>query len=219
MKKVFLLTLIVLSKMEVPWEPALKICTIIMCMYCWEGCIQYWILQRWNDVWYRQLFTLTLIQRCSRTISINFRQFFSSEWFNQQQPFTTWFSWMIRMPDPFGGACEKTKIRLVFDFRGTGIKRGWTNCIYLKADEQKSFFIPFSYHPSSAGLLLTKSSNQRICSSSIITSWLVYLASRNTVLHNPTSNVFSATCLQNCGVSLLCACKNLRCIIEQYEKV
>ena len=48
------------------------------------------------------------------------------------------------MPDPFGGACEKTKIRLVFDFRGTGIKAR-VNKLYIKQMNKNAssfFFLP-----------------------------------------------------------------------------
>mmetsp|Transcript_16933 Transcript_16933/g.51232 ORF Transcript_16933/g.51232 Transcript_16933/m.51232 type:complete len:207 (+) Transcript_16933:1298-1918(+) len=54
------------------------------------------------------------MQRYLRTSSMNLRvvrgsAFWPPEWFSQQQPLTTWFSWRTRKPEPIGGACVKMK--------------------------------------------------------------------------------------------------------------
>ena len=58
------------------------------------------------------------------------------------------------------------------------------------------------FQPSADGCDATTSSNHSSCSSSMVTSWLVYLAERKTVEPRPTSRVFSAICRLNCMVGL-----------------
>mmetsp|Transcript_37821 Transcript_37821/g.96039 ORF Transcript_37821/g.96039 Transcript_37821/m.96039 type:complete len:203 (-) Transcript_37821:381-989(-) len=58
------------------------------------------------------------------------------------------------------------------------------------------------FQPSADGCDATTSSNHWSCSSSMVTSWLVYLAERKTVEPRPTSRVFSAICRLNCMVGL-----------------
>mmetsp|Transcript_34125 Transcript_34125/g.81174 ORF Transcript_34125/g.81174 Transcript_34125/m.81174 type:complete len:203 (-) Transcript_34125:422-1030(-) len=58
------------------------------------------------------------------------------------------------------------------------------------------------FQPSADGCDSTMSSNHLSCSSSMVTSWLVYFAVRKTVEPSPTSSVFSAICRLNCMVGL-----------------
>mmetsp|Transcript_1789 Transcript_1789/g.3567 ORF Transcript_1789/g.3567 Transcript_1789/m.3567 type:complete len:203 (+) Transcript_1789:1421-2029(+) len=60
-----------------------------------------------------------------------------------------------------------------------------------------------TFQPSMAGWFFTRSSNQRHCSSSMVTSCDVYLALRKTVELRPTRRTLSATWRQNCGDGFL----------------